>query len=124
MNNQREERVYNLAMEYSKTILEKWLLIIQLNEEVHENAMYKRKDINTLKIYINKLFSLYIEIYPKVETRTDIFTDDFIDKYKAYKEFYTDRDKVLEKENINKIYEIQDAVGHALATFGILDFER
>lgn len=120
-NMKRDERVYSLAMEYSKTILEKWLLIIQLNEEVRENIVFGRKDMNTIQIYFNKLFSLYIEIYPKVETREDLFDKVFLGRFRSYKKYYTDSDELY--KNVNIIYNIQEDVGYALARFGILDFE-
>ncbi len=117
----RDERVYSLAMEYSKTILEKWLLIIQLNEEVRENIVFGRKDMNTFQIYLNKLFSLYMEIYPKVETREDLFHSEFLERFRSYKKYYVNSNELY--KNVNVIYNIQEDVGYALARFGILDFE-
>lgn len=123
MKNAREERVFNLSMEYAKVILEKWCLIRTLNEEVTENILFEREDVNTYKTYLNKVLSLYIEIYPKVEARSDLFDSDFIERYQSYKTYYDNRKMLLTRGNANKINDIECAVGYALARFGILDFE-
>lgn len=123
MRNPREEKVYSLSLEYAKVILDKWCLIRNLNEQVTENILFEREDINTYKTYINKVLSLYIEIYPKVETRSDLFEEDFIKKYQNYKKFYNNRKTLLTREHANVINDIESAIGYALARFGILDFE-
>lgn len=123
LNNQREERVYSLSLEYGRAILTKWLLLRELNEVVHENILFEREDVNTLMTYINKLLSLYMEIYPKVETRNDLFDNDFIKEYTFLKKYYDNRKLLLEPEHAEQIYTIESKLGFALAKFGILDFE-
>ena len=68
---QREERILNIGLQYAGLILEKWGEIISLREEFRQNVLEGRVDRQLMNLYITKLSSVYIEIYPKIVERDD-----------------------------------------------------
>jgi hypothetical protein len=122
MNDKREERILSIGMEYARIILGKWAELIVIREEFRENFISKRKDMNLMRLYITKLTSLYIELYPKIIERSD-FGEEFIERYKGFNKYYHNPTLFYEDGEAVKLFELEECLSIALDKLKVLDFE-
>ena len=125
----REDKLYAVGIQYGELLMEKWGEIIILREEVRLNNLELRKDKNTMNLYITKITSLYIELYPKVIGRSD-FNDkndegiSFTDKYKSFIKYYHEPSLFYESGEGNSVFRMEEMLSIALEKLRLLQFEN
>ena len=127
---QREERILNIGLQYAGLILDKWGEIISLREEFRQNVLEGRIDRPLMNLYITKLSSVYIEIYPKIVERDDFNNHAdpnkvlFTTRFESFIEFYRNPTKFYTQGNGQKIFEFEEVIRIALEKLKLLDFEE
>jgi hypothetical protein len=126
---QREERILNIGLQYAGLILEKWGEIISLREEFRQNVLEGRIDRQLMNLYITKLSSVYIEIYPKIVERDDFNNHNtnkelFTERFEGFIDFYRNPTMFYGAGNGQKIFEFEEVIRIALEKLKLLDFEE
>lgn len=90
-------------------ILGKWREIIEIAEAFRVNHIAQVKDLDIRNLYAAKLTRLWLELLPKVKGRTE-FGEDFERQFMEFRPFYFDPGGFFEKEDMARIYELEECL--------------
>jgi len=89
-----------VSTNYAGIILQMWVDIIRVREEFRANHILGSPDIELQNQYIAKLTSLWLELQPKVEGRTEL--GDLKNEFESFEKYYFDPEQLSPKDTENK----------------------
>jgi len=110
---------------YAYTLLEKWVDIIELSEQVRQNRIANRLDNMITYEHAAKLTRFWVELLPKIEGRTDLGVD-FVNEFKSFNDLYENPELPFTKpeQNAARVAKLEKVVRTALEKLKITTFER
>lgn len=110
---------------YAYTLLEKWVDIIELSEEIRKNRIANRLDNMITYEHVAKLTRFWVELLPKIEGRTDLGVE-FVNEYKSFNDLYERPELPFTNPEIHavRVARLERSVRTALEKLKITTFER
>lgn len=100
---------------YAYSLLNSWEEIRQIREQFRENYLAGRLDPQLTNLYISKLTSFWLELYPKIKSREEF--GDLSTEFELYKESY------LEPRCLADVSKLDLLLREAMEKLKITDFE-
>ena len=110
-----------LGYSYRGKILQKWLEIVEMGELVRKFYILDKKDKELLAEYIAKLATLWKEVYPKVEGRSELH--ELEQEFNRFSELVNNPIDLLEEENSGTIQELETIIRKVLDKLDMLPME-
>jgi hypothetical protein len=113
------EELLSSGKMYAHVLLEKWTDILTLSESFRATVLTGEVEHNIAYLYVSRLTSLWGELSPKLEGRTDF--RDLVERFEAFRPYYFDPTQLTGKaEDIFKLHMI---LREALERLKITRFE-
>lgn len=103
------------GMAYAYSLLNSWEEIKQIREQFRENYLSNQLDPALVNLYISKLTSYWLELYPKMKARDEF--EDLAGRFEKYKDSYTD------PKTLTDVFELELLLREAIEKLKITDFE-
>ena len=99
---------FNSRKMWEFEILQRWLAIMDVAEAFRINHITENKDVDIGNLYAAKLTRLWIELFPKVDGRTEF--GDIEKQFKDYRPYYFNPGLFFEKGDNARIYELEECL--------------
>lgn len=106
---------------YAYTLLEEWEQCLALGQKVRYDIMTEGKDNKLRQMLISKLLCLRLALYVKVKGKPSM--KDIKDRFDSMRDITDDPVKFSAKENVMRIFDLEEVVADALERQGITRYE-
>lgn len=113
------EELLSSGKMYAHVLLDKWTDILLMSEDFRASVLLGETNHNTAYAYIARLTSLWGELYPKLEGRTDL--KDLVPKFEEFRPYYFDPTQLIGKPE--DIFKLHAVLREALERLKITCFE-
>lgn len=114
----------NSTIQYRNLLLGKWLEILDLGEEWRTNYLIDKPDLEKQSKYLGKLTTLWTELNPKVQGRSDLKNE--LPRRFADLQIYVDDPRLLTTKDggdPTKILVLHNTISEGLYQLGITKYE-